>query len=99
MAYQVDWSPSALDDVASIAAYIAEDSEFYAAAVVQKIFYRVRQLSASPRRGRIVPEYGVENVREIFVYNYRIIYRITDDSVTIETVIHGRRQMGMELKP
>jgi toxin ParE1/3/4 len=69
MAYQVDWSPSALDDVASIAAYIAEDSEFYAAAVVQKIFLKARQLSSSPRRGRIVPEYGNEDVREIFAYN------------------------------
>lgn len=99
MAYQVDWSPSALDDVASIAAYIAEDSEFYAAAVIQKIFLKARQLAASPRRGRVVPEYRSEDVREIFAYSYRIIYKIHDDIVTIETVIHGRRLLGMELKP
>lgn len=99
MAYQVDWSPSAVDDLAAIAAYIAKDSDYYAATVTRKIYLKARQLSTSPRRGRVVPEYGDENVREIFVYSYRVIYRIDFDSVTIETVIHGRRHLEMELKP
>jgi hypothetical protein len=37
--------------------------------------------------------------REIFVYSYRVIYRIQENSVTITTVIHGRRLLGMELMP
>lgn len=99
MAYQINWSPRAIDDVASIAAYIAEDSEIYASAVVRKIFLKARLLSVSPRRGRVVPEFGDENVREIFVYSYRIIYRILGDAVTVGTVIHGKRILSMELEP
>jgi len=33
---QVVWSPAALEDVESLAEYIARDSEFYARAVVGK---------------------------------------------------------------
>ena len=33
----VVWSPEALEDVNDIAAYIARDSAFYAAAVVEKL--------------------------------------------------------------
>jgi toxin ParE1/3/4 len=37
MAYEVVWSPRAVDDVQSIATYIAEDSFAYARSVAQKI--------------------------------------------------------------
>jgi|SRR5688572_3629156 plasmid stabilization system protein ParE len=99
MAYRVNWSPRAIDDVDSIAAYIAQDSEAYASAVVRKIFVMARTLSESPKRGRVVPEFGDEAIREIFVYSYRIIYRISVDDITIGTVIHGKRLLGLELKP
>jgi len=65
MAYRVNWSPRAIDDVDSIAAYIAQDSEAYASAVVRKIFVMARTLSESPKRGRVVPEFGDEAIREI----------------------------------
>ena len=99
MAYRVGWSPQAINDVDSIAAYIAQDSETYSAAVVRKIFRRVRQLAEFPKVGRIVPEFDDEAIREIFVYSYRIIYRISTDGITIGTVMHGKRLLTMELKP
>ena len=37
MAYRVVWSAKAVEDVEAIATYIARDSPFYAAAVVQKL--------------------------------------------------------------
>jgi toxin ParE1/3/4 len=55
MAYQVVWSPKALEDADAIAAYIARDSASYAAAVVQKILDTTRNLSTFPFAGRIVP--------------------------------------------
>ena len=39
--------------------------------------------------GRIVPEFGIENIREIIVGSYRVIYRIRDEDVQILTVHHG----------
>jgi plasmid stabilization system protein ParE len=91
MAYRVVWSPRALDDVDSIASYIARDSTFHASAVVTKIIRATRTLRRFPFAGRIVPEFDDENLRERFVYSYRIIYRIQGRIVTIAAVIHGER--------
>lgn len=47
MAYQVKWSPRAIEDVEAIALYIAADSTAYAAAIVKKILETTRNLSRS----------------------------------------------------
>ena len=96
MAYQVVWSPNAIEDVEVIAAYIARDSNSYAATVVNKILQTTRNLSNFPLAGRIVPEFGEETIREKFAYSYRIIYRIQDETVTIAAVIHGKKLLELE---
>ena len=93
MAYRVVWSPRALDDVESIASYIARDSTSHASAVVAKIIRATRTLRRFPLAGRIVPEFEDETLRERFVYSYRIIYRIQGRTVTIAAVIHGQRML------
>lgn len=91
MGTRVSWSPEALDDVDSIAAYIAKDSLFYASAVVRKILDVAQSLSEFPNIGPIVPELGEPEYRERFVYSYRVIYRVTAEQVLIVAVVHGRR--------
>ena len=91
MAVGVNWSPEALNDVEFIAAYIARDSVFYAKAVIKKLFSASNKLSTFPRMGRIVPEIGNDNIRELFVYSYRLIYRIEENQILIVAVIHGKR--------
>jgi toxin ParE1/3/4 len=39
----------------------------------------------------IVPEFDNKNIREVFAYSYRIVYRVDDEAVTIAAVIHGKR--------
>lgn len=41
-----------------------------------------------------MPELGLEDHREVFVHEYRIIYRIDGHTVQILAVIHGRRLLG-----
>ncbi len=94
MDYQVAWSPEAIGDVESIASYIARDSRFYAAAVVQAMLDAARSLEKFPFRGRVVPEIAQDSIRERFVYSYRLIYRVQRDKVTIAAVIHGRRMLN-----
>lgn len=94
MDYQVAWSPEAIGDVESIASYIARDSRFYAAAVVQAMLDAARTLEKFPFRGRVVPEIAQDNIRERFVYSYRLIYRVQGDKVTIAAVIHGKRMLN-----
>lgn len=91
MDYQVVWSPEALADVEAIAGYIARDSAVYARAVVEKILETARQVGEFPFLGRMVPEVAQDTIRERFVYSYRLIYRIRNNTITIAAVIHGRR--------
>lgn len=99
MAHIVVWSPRAIDDVEAIAAYIAEDSEAYAASVVRIILQKARNLSEFPYVGRVVPEFGDETIREVFAYSYRIVYRIEEYEITIAAVIHGKRLLEMAIEP
>ena len=94
MDYQIVWSPEALADVESIASYIARGSEVYAKAVVEKILDAARDTRVFPFIGCTVPELGENTIRERFVYSYRLIYRIHDETITIAAVIHGRQSFG-----
>jgi toxin ParE1/3/4 len=99
MAYVVVWSPRAVEDVEAIALYIAADSTSYAAAIVKKIVDSTRSLSRFPFTGRVVSEFGEENIREKLVYSYRIIYRIQEETITITAVIHGKRLLELDVQP
>ena len=91
MAHRVVWSRRALRDVEGIAEYIAADSPTYAAIVLKKIVNQTRMLAQFPRAGHKVPEFDDENVREMIVYSYRIIYRLQENEIVIAAVIHGKR--------
>ena len=96
---EVVWSPRAVEDVRAIAAYVAEDSLAYAKSVAQRIVASTRKLANFPMSGRVVPELGDENIREVFAYSYRIIYRIEGQTVTIAAVVHGKRLVELEVQP
>ena len=96
---EVVWSPRAVDDVQAIAAYIAEDSLAYAKSVAQKIVASTRRLATFPMSGRVVPEFSDEQIREVFAYSYRVIYRVEGETVTIAAVVHGKRPVELEVQP
>ena len=91
MEYQVIWSPEVAEDIDSIAEYISRDSLFYAQSIVLKILETSRSIKKFPLIGRIVPEMGNENIRERFIYSYRLIYQLKDETIFIMAVIHGKR--------
>ena len=91
MAFRLEWSEEALEDIESIATYIEKDSLFYAKSVVAKFFEKAEMLQDLSESGRIVPELNDANIREIFVYSYRLIYKLHQDKVTFVAVIHGKR--------
>ena len=91
MDYTVRWSPEAVEDLESIAEYIAKDSEFYARSVVSKLLMTTSEISEQPLIGRMVPEMSQKEIRERFVYSYRMVYRIQNSVITIVAIIHGKR--------
>ena len=91
MALRIAWSQPAVHDLEAISAFIAEDSPAYASTVIRNLVHRTRNLAKFPRSGRRVPEFDDENIREVIVYGYRLIYHLQIETVLIVAVIHGKR--------
>ncbi len=92
----VAWSDEAKADLRNIFNYIASDSRYYAHKIVDEIIAKADILNELPRIGRVVPEIGDSDVREIPVYSYRIIYEISGNNISILAVAHKRRNLKAE---
>ena len=55
------------------------------------MFETVERLESFPRSGRIVPGINQNNIREIILGSYRIVYLLSSDEVSILTVFHASR--------
>ena len=88
---KVVWSPRAIKDINEIAEYIAKESLQYAKAQVKLFIEEAEDLENHPHRGRVVPELGMNNIRQILCGHYRIIYEIVEETVGILTVHHQSR--------
>lgn len=85
----VIWTELALEDLKSVHDYITKDSALYANRFIYKLVSRVRQLEAFPKSGRIVPEFGSENIRELIEGNYRIVYKVDSEYVFVTRIQHS----------
>jgi plasmid stabilization system protein ParE len=89
---EIVWSPRAIKDIDEIATYIAKDSLQYAEAQTRLFFSTVEVLERYPYRGRVVPELGADNIRQLLCGHYRIIYEVfSEDEIGILTVHHQAR--------
>ncbi len=99
MAYQIIWTKSALSDLRDLVDYIAEDHLLTAERFGNSIVSRAAELKDFPRIGRIVPEFRDENLREVIIAPYRLIYEMdeTDLRVVILRDWHSARgEPGLE---
>ena len=85
------WSARAVADLEQIAEFIALDSPASAKSFVTKVVEAVTTLETFPGAGRVVPEYDDASLRELISRNYRIVYRVREESVSVITVFHGSR--------
>jgi addiction module RelE/StbE family toxin len=90
----VKWSAPARNDLKQIHDYITKDSKYYARRVIQEIIEKTEKLIEHPEIGRIVPEVSDQNVRELIVYSYRLVYEISAGRIQILAVIHGKRDFN-----
>ena len=86
---KVHWTETAEDHLAAIYAYIARDSPEYALRMVDRLTRRSQQITGFPLSGRKVPEYEMEQIREVIEGAYRIIYHIKPDQIDVLAVIHA----------
>ena len=93
---KIIWSPLAIDRTMEIAEYIAQDNPTAATKWVETLFEKVQLLKSSPKSGRIVPETHREDIRELIYGNYRIIYRVGKNRISMLTVRHGKQILPIE---
>ncbi len=90
------WTEKASADALSIHTYIAERSESYADSVYERLLVRSQQLIDHPLSGSIVPEYGREDIREVFLHSFRLVYFVAPDEIQILTIVHGARILDFQ---
>ncbi len=90
---EIRWSLTAGRDLKDIEDWIARDSILHAIRFVDRLVQAAERLADAPRSGRVVPEFQRENLREIILKNYRIVYLLERDRVTILRVVHGAREL------
>jgi len=91
---KVVWTEVSVEDLREIFDYISKNSFHYARITVERIYKRADQISKNPRIGRIVPEIDNDEVRELIIGNYRLIYYIVNDGrVDILRIYHSARSL------
>ena len=86
---KVHWTGAAEGHLDALYAYIAQDSPEYAKRMVDRLTRRSQQIAEFPFSGRRVPEYDIDQIREVIEGAYRIIYHIKPDQIDVLAVIHG----------
>ena len=92
MAVKLIWTPGAVRDLEQIHAYIAADAPRYADVVAARIVDAFERLVEFPQSGRVVPELGRADVRELIQGAYRLVYQLRGERAEILAIHHGARR-------
>jgi toxin ParE1/3/4 len=93
MDYAVIWDDEAIEDVRQIVHYIAQHNPSAAQKMGNVIFEKTRNLRYFPLSGKVFRKLHREDVREVPVPPYRIIYHVKEAHVVrILKVWHGARE-------
>jgi plasmid stabilization system protein ParE len=85
-------SPYVPGDLEEIADYIAKDSPRHAARLLRVLRARMKEIAKQPELYRLRPELGVD-ARLASVGHYVILFRIRQNAIRIERVLHGSRDL------
>ena len=92
----VTWSRESSENLIEIEEFIARDSIERAVRFVDALIDRAEAILAdNPRSGRVVPEIGNPDIRELIYRGYRIVYRLKGDALEILTVFEGHRLLRL----
>lgn len=90
------WTKEALLRLQDIEEYVSRDNSIVAIEFVDKLISLAETLIDNPKKGRIVPELSLGNIRELLHKNYRIVYLVKKSSVDILTVFEGHQLLKKE---
>lgn len=87
----VRWTDQAAEDLEAIREFIERDSPRYGRLVAERLFDATQRLELFPLSGRAVPELGRDDVREMIIGDYRIVYRLKGETAVLLTVFRSSR--------
>lgn len=91
------WSQEAGVNLTDIEDFIARDSPARAVLFVDALIDPAETiLTGNPRGGRVVPEIGIPDIRELIYRGYRIVYRLNGDRMEVLTVFEGHRLLRLK---
>jgi plasmid stabilization system protein ParE len=93
MDFKIILAPRAIRDLEEIVRYISIDNPVRAESFGRELVKKSKMLKGFPDIGRVVPEFGEPNIRELIHLSYRIVYRVHRDKQLIEVsrFWHGAR--------
>lgn len=91
--YNVDWRPSAIEDMRNLFNYLAAEASLWDARhVTDRIFSSTEKLEQFPRLYQSAPSYGA-GIRRISVMGQYVLYEVDDSTCTVKIhAVVGQRQ-------
>lgn len=82
-----------LERVEECTDYIALDHIPTVVQWARGVFNHCQELSKQPRSGRVVPEFGRPELREIIHGSYRLVYELKAKQIDMLTIWHTRQML------
>lgn len=93
---RVSFAPSALTNLEEVRSWYADQQvPEVGERLVQEIVDAVLRLADFPESGRMVPEFGLAQLREIIHAPFRIVYQLDSERVRVVRVWRSERLMTM----
>lgn len=93
---KLEWSARSRRDLLAIGDRIVADNPPAALAFVERLRSRAMTAVRFPQSGRIVPEVQDPAIREFIEGNYRIVYRLKAQVVSVLTIFEGHQLLRAE---
>jgi plasmid stabilization system protein ParE len=92
----ITFAVSAFDDSDAIRAWYKDQQvPDVGDRLVKEIISQIERLTDFPESGRIVPEFNIENLREIIFAPFRIVYRLDGNKIKIVRVWRSERMLRL----
>ena len=95
---KVRFTDEAKTQLRAIHAYLTVEAPPHADATLDRIIRRAEEVGDFPWSGRMVPEYPLDTLREVFASPYRILYRVKPAEIEIISVVHYRQLLPGDLE-
>ena len=93
---KIFWTKESLHNLKDIEKFISLDNSAAAIKLIEKLISLTQDLISFPKKGRVVPELNINQIREIVYRNYRIVYFLRKNSINVLTIFESHKLLDKE---